>query len=176
MKVVQIWMGEIPPLIQKLMDDLKHKCKKENIEYIRIIDNLFENTLSEALQENLELKIIWERIPKIIDYYRECSDLLRFWYLSKNKETMYIDSDIKVHKFPQLTEEDTFTKRPLDKIDYCIIYRGTKEKSVINDMLSEYVTLLNREKKQPYTLVLFRTMQKYKEKVGILPKDWYTHY
>lgn len=119
-QVIQILLGEAPPDITKAMLSVQ-KAYKDNYKLI---------TEWEA-----DHNVFYDMIPENKSWHWLRSDVIRFEYLSKFKNTLYLDWDVKVNEVPGVYKGVTwaFCK------DYWAIYNGDCLK-MFKDILEEGIS------------------------------------
>jgi len=135
MNILQIHIGRKPSKerIECMKSVLKKLRKKDtyflisttnflNDKRVKLID--YKKYVAK-MNKNSDTKRFWDSIPKEVSNHWLRSDVLRFDYLSKNKDTLYIDTDVMLEKLPKLDKDKTYFVKRHTLFDYFMFY-GSK--------------------------------------------------
>lgn len=125
MKFLQIWLGgPIPPVRIDCMKSVMG-VMNDTDEYVFIGKNHFSKRVKPV---NLA-DILMEADKKIVEEYNKTNekhlkcDILRFLYMSKEKDVLYADTDVRFNRCPIVTKI-SFAEYGKYLIDYCVMYNG----------------------------------------------------
>lgn len=104
MKYLQIWLGKSPnSSILQCMQSVRDKLT-DNDEYILISNGNFlndenitwidSNKYIKELRNDVDIDLVWKKIPSGNTGYCYKSDIIRLDYLSKNDNVLYLDCDV----------------------------------------------------------------------------------
>lgn len=139
MKYLQIWLGKNPTQkIVNCMTSVVDKLTSDDI-YILISNNNFLNNKNiiwinsndyiKEIRKDKNIDLIWNNITKDNKFYCHQSDIIRFHYLSKNDNVLYIDCDVILLDTFSFNENTIYLPTTSNKnkfFDYYLMY-GYKE-------------------------------------------------
>jgi hypothetical protein len=141
MNVLQIWLGSNKPskIMMGYMKNIFSSMKEADTYTLISSLNLFpknkkvnwinsDKYIKEMLSD-IDKSIIdlWDYLNGEIFEYIYKSDIIRLYYLSKNEDVLYLDTDIELKDFPIFLDKVYMARRSLSLVNHCIFYNGTNK-------------------------------------------------
>lgn len=137
MNYIQVWIGNKPSneIIEYIQSVLEKVSESDTYTFISskkwsfLNDKVnwikYEDYISKMFKDNPKIKQLWKSIPDNVRFHWARSDIIRYHYLSKNLNSLYLDTDIILKSIPKFDDKIYFGKFRQEYYDCNIIYNGS---------------------------------------------------
>jgi hypothetical protein len=137
MNYFQIWIGNKPSQnIQNCMLSVLNKLTSADtytliasrtwsfLDAYPVILIKYEDFIDSMFKDDPKIKEFWDFLPEDIKFHWIRADVIRYYFLSKNKNFLYLDTDITLKQVPILQDHVYFSIYRQELLDCNILYNG----------------------------------------------------
>jgi len=192
MNILQIWLGLNKPskIMMGYMKNIFLSMKEDDTYTLISSLNLFPKSKKvnwidsdkyiEGMLSDVDKSIIdlWDYLKNEKFEYIYKSDIIRLYYLSKNEDILYLDTDIELIKFPSFLDNIYMARRSVSLLNHCIFYNGTNKEFSIK-LLKEAVFNSFNVIGKNYSCNMYWILglvEKYKNEISIIDDSFFEHH
>jgi hypothetical protein len=192
MNYLQIWIGDEPnkeillcmQSIYNLIEETdtytliaeKNWLRYKNINFIEL-----KTYLNDEIFKDESIKKTYINIPQKSHYYWALSDIIRLYYLSKNINTFYCDTDVTL-KYKPVFQNKVYFASIGNLFDYFMIYNGTNVnlfQKLLTLMINKYNYSLDNKKVKNsisrYWCFEIFNQPNFSKQITAIDRNMYTH-